>query len=106
MTQPTDPGAGQAYTRTSVERYLSAAAAEQSRLESAIADARRRTEAALQEEERLHAVQHGVGGTSNHRERAPFTDQHPTLPLTMADDGSVWRDENLPTAAAVTDVRR
>jgi hypothetical protein len=59
MTPSTDPEAGQAYTRASVERYLHAAAAEQVRLESAIADARARTEAARQAEDHLESLDLG-----------------------------------------------
>ena len=59
MTPSTDPEAGQAFTRASVERYLHAAAAEQARLESAIAEARARTEAARQAEEHLGSLDLG-----------------------------------------------
>jgi hypothetical protein len=106
MTEPTHPGAGQAYTRTSVERYLSAAAAERSRLGSAIAEARRRTETALHEEERLLALQPRTGRASGQPENEVCADEHPTLQFAAVDNGPVWRDEGLPTAAAVTDVGR
>ena len=104
MTLSTDPEAGQAFTRTSVERYLSAAAAAQSRLESAIADARRRAESALREEERLLSLQQGTNGAPERRDGGPAA-ARPTVFPPAIDDGHIWREEDLP-AAAVTDIAR
>ena len=96
MTPSTDPGAGQAYTRASVERYLGAAAAEQARLESAIADARARTEAAGQAEDHLRSLDLGSedelrqGVTAGPDGPLPFevdTAQH-ALAVTASSDAS------------------
>ncbi len=98
MTPTTDPEAGQAFTRASVERYLRAAAAEQARLESAIAGARARTEAARQVEEHLRSLDPGpdrqagpdLAGTADGR--LPFevdTDEHALA-------GTGWSDGSRP----------
>jgi hypothetical protein len=104
MTQSTDPEAGQAFTRASVERYLNAAAKAKSDLESAIADARRRTESALREEERLLALHPKVGGTSEGQDGGPEAAQRTVFPLSAA-DGPAWRGQDMP-AVAVTDLAR
>ena len=96
MTLPTDPEAGPAYTRASVERYLRAAAVEQDRLQSAITDARARTEAAQQVQDHLESL--GLGSEDRVRRDVaaasdgplPFevdTAQH-ALAATGSSDGS------------------
>ena len=64
MNQSSDPQAGQAYTRASVEAYLRAAATERLRLQSAIAEARARTAEARRMEEHLQAAGTGHRGRS------------------------------------------
>ncbi len=105
MTPSTDPGAAQAYTRTSVERYLSAAAAERSRLESAIAAARARTQSALQEEERLLSLQDQPGEAAGRRNGAPVTARSDPFRFTVDGGRQVWHEQGFP-APAVTDVGR
>ncbi|MGA3146487.1 MAG: hypothetical protein ABSF33_03295 [Acidimicrobiales bacterium] len=105
MTQSNDPEAAQAYTRTSVESYLSAAAAEQSRLGSAIAEAQRRKEAALSEAERLSTLQHGDDGAPERRNGAPATTRPDPFRFTD-DEGHGWREQDYPAAVVATDVVR
>jgi hypothetical protein len=106
MTPSTDPQAAQAYTRTSVERYLSAAAAEQSRLQVAIVEARQRTESALREEQRLLSLRDGDQESSRRGNGArPDTDPDP-FRFTVDTAEHAWSDPGFPAAAAATDVGR
>ncbi len=106
MTQSTDPEAAQAYTRTSVERYLSAAAVEKSRLQSAIAEARHRRESALSDEERLSSLRHGDGEDAERRNGAPATTRPDPFRFTVDDGRRGWREQDFPAAVAATDVVR
>jgi hypothetical protein len=106
MTQSTHPEAAQAYTRTSVERYLSAAAAEQSRLRAAIAGARERTESALSEEDRLSSLQRGDGEAPERRNGATAGTRPDPFRLAVDDSEHGWREQEFPAAVAATDVAR
>jgi hypothetical protein len=101
-----EPEAGQAYTRASVEAYLRAAAAERTRIESAIAAARSRTAWALGEEERLRSLAPAfdtppggtpVNGNSPAAVPESLVDR---VPVNGEGNGRLWREPDLPTAAA------
>jgi hypothetical protein len=106
-----DPEAGQAYTRASVEAYLRAAAAERTRIESAIATARSRTAWALGEEERLRSLAPALDAPPEGTRAHGAPGDGPALPgrseslvdrlpLASEDDRGRWRQPDLPTAVA------
>jgi len=116
MNQSSDPEAGQAYTRASVEAYLRAAASERARIEAAIAVARARTARARQIGEGLDGSAGAgsgptadggdpgpVDGTREHI-RSPVIDSPDSLtgevPIGLDDRSATWREPDLPAAVA------
>jgi hypothetical protein len=106
MNQSSDPRAGQAYTRASVEAYLRAAANERRRLESAIAEARARTAEARRMEEHLHASidTEVVPAVDEYHQRRPVVVESPgsltrRLPFGLNGQAGEWHEQDLPAAA-------
>ncbi len=113
MNQSSDPRAGQAYTRASVEAYLRAAATERLRLQSAIAEAEARTAEARRLEEQLHAsgLDTEAVPVDGYDGRRPAVVESPDsltrrLPLGLNGQSSHRHGQDRPTAAAVTDPGR
>jgi hypothetical protein len=105
MIQSSDPEAGQAYTRASVEAYLRAATEERARIEAAIVAARSRTAWALREEEHLGSLAPGSGTVpGDHDAGAADSGCAESLmgrlPFPVVSNGRVWREPDLPTAVA------
>jgi hypothetical protein len=107
MNQSSDPQAGQAYTRASVEAYLRAAAMERLRLQSAIAEAQARTAEARRREEQLHAsgMDTAAVPVDGYDGRRPAVVESSDslarrLPFGLNGQSSHWQGQDLPTAAA------
>jgi hypothetical protein len=106
MNQSSDPQAGQAYTRASVETYLRAASEERRRLQSAIAEARARTAEARRMEEHLHASDdtEAVPVVDGYHQRRPAVVEDSDsltqrLPFGLNGEAGEWRQQDLPAAA-------
>jgi hypothetical protein len=107
MNQSSDPQAGQAYTRASVEAYLRAAATERLRLLSGIAEAQARTAEARRREEQLHAsgMDTAAVPVDGYDGRRPAVVENPDslarrLPFGLNGQSSHCHGQDLPTAAA------
>jgi hypothetical protein len=111
MNQSSEPQAGQAYTRASVETYLRAAAEERRRMQSAIAEAQARTAQARTAQ--AHRMGQHLQATHN-TEAVPVVDGYDQrrpavvensdsltqrLPFGLNGEAGEWRQQDLPAAA-------